>query len=74
MDKKQAEELKEKLFQKKENGWKSKTQEEKQQIFEYARGYIDYMNQSKTEREIISNSKEMWISKYRNMSKLKSRG
>ena len=59
MDKKQAEELKEKLFQKKENGWKSKTQEEKQQIFEYARGYIDYMNQSKTEREIIATSKKI---------------
>ncbi len=59
MDKKQAEELKEKLFQKKENGWKSKTQEEKQQIFEYAKGYIDYMNKSKTEREIISNSQKI---------------
>ena len=41
MDKKQAEELKEKLFQKKENGWKSKTQEEKQQAIENGISQID---------------------------------
>ncbi len=59
MDKKQAEELKEKLFNKKENGWKGKSQEDRENIFEYAKGYIDYMNKSKTEREIIENSKKI---------------
>ena len=59
MDKKQAEELKEKLFNKKENGWKGKLQEDRESIFEYAKGYIDYMNKSKTEREIIENSKKI---------------
>lgn len=56
MDKKEAEELKQKLFNKKENGWNSKTEEQKQEIFDYAKGYIEYMNNSKTEREIIDNS------------------
>ena len=59
MDKKEAEELKNKLFNKKENGWNSKTAEQKQEIFDYAKGYIDYMNKSKTEREIISTSTEI---------------
>ena len=68
MDKKEAEELKNKLFNKKENGWNSKTAEQKQEIFDYAKGYIDYMNKSKTEREIISTSTEIahqngWIDK-----------
>ncbi|MGN1269409.1 MAG: aminopeptidase [Clostridia bacterium] len=56
MDKKEAEELKQKLFNKKENGWNSKSEQEKQEIFDYAKGYMDYMNASKTEREIICNS------------------
>ena len=34
MDKKEAEELKNKLFNKKENGWNSKTAEQKQEILE----------------------------------------
>ena len=59
MDKKEAEELKNKLFNKKENGWNSKTAEQKQQIFDFAKGYIDYMNKSKTEREIINTSIEI---------------
>ena len=59
MDKKQAEELKQKLFNKKENGWNSKSEEEKKVIFEYAEGYMQYMNQSKTEREIIVNSQKI---------------
>ena len=59
MEKKEAEELKEKLFNKKQNGWNSKSAEEKQAIFDYANGYINYMNMSKTEREIIENSKKI---------------
>ena len=59
MDKTEAEELKNKLFNKKENGWNSKTAEQKQEILDYAKGYIDYMNKSKTEREIISTSTEI---------------
>ena len=59
MDKKEAEELKTKLFNKKENGWNDKTKEEKDEILEYAKGYISFMNQSKTEREIIASARKM---------------
>ncbi len=59
MEKKEAEELKKKLFNKKENGWKSKTDEQKSEIQVYAEGYIDYMNCSKTEREIVASSKQV---------------
>lgn len=59
MDKKEAEDLKKKLFNKKENGWNSKSEEEKNNIFEYAKNYINYMNKSKTEREIIQSSKKI---------------
>lgn len=59
MDKKEAEDLKKMLFNKKENGWNSKSEEEKNNIFEYAKNYINYMNQSKTEREIIQSSKKI---------------
>ena len=59
MDKKQAEELKKKLFNQKENGWKYKSEEEKNNILDYAKGYINYMNCSKTEREIITSSKKI---------------
>ena len=59
MDKKEAEELKTKLFNKKENGWNDKTKEEKDEILEYAKGYISFMNQSKTEREIIASARKI---------------
>ena len=49
--------LKEKLFNKKEIGWNSET--EKEIIYDYASGYINYMNKSKTEREIIKESKKI---------------
>lgn len=58
-EKTEGEILKEKLFNKKENGWKSKNAEERQTILDYAKGYIDFMNQSKTEREIVVSSKKI---------------
>ena len=59
MDKKEAEELKKKLFNQKENGWKYKSEEEKNNILDYAKDYINYMNCSKTEREIVTSSKKI---------------
>ena len=59
MDKKEAEDLKKRLFNQKENGWRFKSAEEKNEILDYAKGYIDYMNISKTEREIVENSKKI---------------
>ena len=54
---KEAEMLKEKLFHKKENGWN--TVKNKEDIFRYAKGYIEFMNAAKTEREIVKQSKKM---------------
>lgn len=52
-------ELKERLFHKKENGWKSLDESSKQNIFNYSEGYMKFLNSSKTEREIIETSKMM---------------
>ena len=56
-EKNEVELLKEKLFNKKENGWNSVN--DKTEIFNYADGYIKFMNKSKTEREVVKTSKEI---------------
>ena len=56
-EKSAGEMLKEKLFNKKENGWN--TVKNKEDIFRYAKGYIEFMNAAKTEREIVKQSKKM---------------
>ena len=58
-EKTEKEILTEKLFNKKENGWNTKTGEERKTIFDYAKGYMDFMNKSKTEREIVQSSKKI---------------
>ena len=58
-EKTEKEILTEKLFNKKENGWNTKTEEERKNIFDYAKGYMDFMNKSKTEREIVQSSKKI---------------
>lgn len=57
MQKSEVEILKDKLFNKKENGWNFT--KNKENIFNYADGYINFMNASKTEREIIKSSKKI---------------
>ena len=57
MEKTEVEKLKEKLFNKKGNGWNSV--QEMNNIMNYAKGYIDFMNKSKTEREVIKESKKI---------------
>ena len=53
-DKKSAgEALSEKLIQKKENGWEKVDTEQEKQIFAYAKGYADFLNAAKTEREAV---------------------
>ena len=54
-----AEELKEKLFNKKVNGWFKISEELKQEIFEYNKRYMEFLNNSKTEREIVKSAVEM---------------
>ncbi len=58
-EKTEREMLTEKLFNKKENGWNTKSEEDRKTIFDYAKGYMDFMNKSKTEREIIQSSKKI---------------
>ncbi len=51
-----GEELKVKLFSKKENGWEKIDAREKEDIFNFTNGYIKFLNKAKTEREFISQS------------------
>lgn len=53
------EKLKDKLFNKKENGWEEVDTREKEAIFSFANGYIDFLNKSKTEREAIKTAKKI---------------
>ena len=55
----QAEELKKKLFKNKENGWNEVDENIREEIFSYAKGYIEYLNNSKTESEIIKSSNKI---------------
>ena len=53
--------LKERLFLNKNNGWKNLSDEELKNIFQYADEYMYFLNNSKTEKEIVQNSKEILI-------------
>lgn len=55
----EAEELRKKLFNIREDGWVKASQEEKDNIFKYADEYINFLNKGKTEREIVAESKEI---------------
>lgn len=58
-EKTQGEELKERLFDCKKNGWESTSEEEGRKIFKYCDGYINFLSKSKTEREIVKNATQM---------------
>ena len=61
MSKNDGKELKEKLFKNKKNGWENLSDDELKAIFQYADEYMYYLNTSKTEKEIVQNSKEILI-------------
>ena len=63
-EKTQGEELKERLFDCKKNGWESTSEEEGRKIFRYCDGYINFLSKSKTEREFAKNAKEL-LDKYK---------
>ena len=42
-----SKELKEKLFMKKKNGWETVSEEEKKDIYNFSKEYIDFLNKSK---------------------------
>ncbi len=54
-----AEELKQKLMRNKTTGWVGLQEDEKNKIFAYCEHYIQFMNDSKTEREIVKNAKAL---------------
>ena len=54
-----SKELKEKLFNKKELGWNSINDREKEAIYTFSNGYMNFLNQAKIEREFVISAKEM---------------
>ena len=72
-EKTQGEELKERLFNTKKNGWQKTSDQEKEKIFNYCQGYMDFLNRSKTEREIVKNAEQMARERgYRDISEFES--
>ena len=53
------EELKEKLFSNKTVGWESVNDEQKEEIFQLAQDYMNFLNQAKTEREFVKKAREL---------------
>ena len=56
---KKSEELKQQLFKQEKCGWQGISEERKTEIFTYCDQYMQYLNHSKTEREIVKTSKQM---------------
>ena len=54
-----GEELKNKLFNVKKDGWEESNEEEKKEIFEISEKYMEFLNQAKTEREFIKKAREL---------------
>ena len=54
-----GEELKEKLFTKKKDGWKNLTTSQKEELVMITENYMKFLNKSKIEREFIKNAKEL---------------
>ena len=54
-----AKELKGKLFNKKELGWNSINDREKEAIYTFSNGYMNFLNKAKIEREFVISAKEM---------------
>ena len=53
------EELKEKLFNKKDNGWESLDSNQKEEGFDLSKKYMDFLNVAKTEREFIKHARKL---------------
>ena len=53
------ENLKDKLFNKKEVGWNNLDEHEREAIFSFSDGYIRFLNNSKTEREAVCSAKQI---------------
>ena len=54
-----GEELKQKLFNQKKNGWENLEPNQKEEIFNLSKKYMDFLNIAKTEREFIKKARKM---------------
>ena len=54
-----GEELKQKLFNQKKNGWENLEPNQKEEIFNLSQKYMDFLNIAKTEREFIKKARKM---------------
>ena len=61
MEKTEGEALKEKLFNEKKTGWNDLSEDETKQVFKFSDEYMFYLNQAKTEKEIVNFSKEILL-------------
>ena len=61
MEKTEGEVLKEKLFNEKKPGWEGLNEEEQREVYKFADEYMFYLNQAKTEKEIVHFSKEILL-------------
>lgn len=59
MEKTEGQILQEKLLHDKKNGWEITSSEEGEKIFQYANGYMNFLNTAKTEREIVEQTIQM---------------
>ena len=59
MENTEGQKLKEELFNDKKTGWETMTEEVKNAVFKFAEEYMNYLNSSKTEKEIVRNSKDI---------------
>ena len=55
----ETENLKEKLFRENKTGWEGIEKAKKEEIFSYCKSYMNFLNNSKTEREIIKSAKQL---------------
>ena len=53
------EELKEKLFNKKDNGWETLGSNQKEEVFDLSKKYMDFLNVAKSEREFIKHARKL---------------
>ena len=54
-----GEELKEKLFNQKKDGWEDLDTNQREEVFNLSRKYMDFLNVAKTEREFIKHARKM---------------
>ena len=69
----EAKDLKEKLFRNKNNAWEKVEENEKKEIFDFSKKYIDFLSNNKTERECVKTIKEkLEKNNFKNIEELNS--